>query len=68
MNQLNHPEGIDIDDEQQIIYIADFGNHRIIEWKFDANCGQVIAEGNGQGNRRVERKEKFFYRILIGNV
>jgi sugar lactone lactonase YvrE len=51
LNQLDHPEGIVVDDDDQCIYIADFGNHRIVKWKFDAKNGQVVAGRNGEGNR-----------------
>ncbi|CAF4152191.1 unnamed protein product, partial [Adineta steineri] len=50
LNQLSGPGGIFID-EKKNVFIADFGNHRIIEWKFNAKEGQIIAGGNGQGNR-----------------
>ncbi|CAF4937201.1 unnamed protein product [Rotaria socialis] len=33
------------------VVIADFGNHRIIQWKNgDTRNGQVVAGGNGEGN------------------
>jgi sugar lactone lactonase YvrE len=51
LNQLNHPVGIYVDDNNQYIYFADRDNHRIVEWKCDATEGQVVAGGNGQGNR-----------------
>ncbi len=38
-------------DDDQTIYVADYGNHRIVEWKSDANNGQIVAGGNGEGNR-----------------
>ncbi len=50
LNQLSFPLGVFIDDEQTI-YVADYGNHRIVEWKSDANDGQIVAGGNGEGNR-----------------
>ena len=28
-----------------------FGMHRIVEWKFGAKMGEVVAGGNGRGNR-----------------
>ncbi|CAF1440613.1 unnamed protein product [Rotaria sordida] len=31
--------------------IADFDNHRIIQWKTGDTNGQVVAGGNGRGNR-----------------
>ncbi|CAF1427681.1 unnamed protein product [Adineta steineri] len=51
LNQLSFPQSIYIDDDHQTIYIADSWNHRIIEWKYGANNGQVVAGGNGEGNR-----------------
>jgi len=50
LNQLNLPEGIFIDDNETI-YIADLGNHRIIKWKSNAINGQIVAGGNGEGNQ-----------------
>jgi sugar lactone lactonase YvrE len=38
-------------DDDQTIYVADYGNDRIVEWKSDANNGQIVAGGNDQGNR-----------------
>lgn len=49
-NQLNCPNGFFVDDDLTI-YIADFNNNRIVEWKFDAGSGLVIAGENGQGSR-----------------
>ena len=45
------PYGLDIDDDNQSIAIADFGNDRIVEWKIGASHGEVIASGGGRGNR-----------------
>jgi sugar lactone lactonase YvrE len=50
-NQLSWPRGIYVDDNHQCIYIAERDNHRIVEWKFDAKNGQVVAGGNGRGVR-----------------
>ncbi|CAF4425972.1 unnamed protein product, partial [Rotaria magnacalcarata] len=50
-NQLSHPFGLFVDDDQTVV-IADFGNHRIMQWKNgDTTNGQVVAGGNGAGNR-----------------
>ncbi|CAF0721732.1 unnamed protein product [Adineta steineri] len=50
-NQLSLPHGIYIDDDDKSILIADTGNHRIVEWKYNAKEGQTIAGGNnGPGN------------------
>ena len=51
LNQLNCPCGLDIDDDNQSIVIADWWNHRIVEWKIGASHGRVIAGGRGEGNR-----------------
>ena len=50
--QLNFPHSIYLDDDDdQTLYIADHTNHRIISWKSDGSSGQVVAGGNGKGNR-----------------
>ena len=51
VNQLNCPFGLDIDDDNQSIVIADQWNDRIVEWKMGASNGIVIAGGRGHGNR-----------------
>ncbi|CAF0850500.1 unnamed protein product [Adineta steineri] len=51
LNQLSCPEGIYVDDDHQTIYIADYFNSRIVEWKYGAKSGQVVAGGNGNGNQ-----------------
>ncbi|CAF3871682.1 unnamed protein product [Rotaria sp. Silwood1] len=48
-NQLSYPYGLYIDDDQTI-YVADTYHHRIMEWKYGATSGQVVAGGNGAGN------------------
>ncbi|CAF1194083.1 unnamed protein product [Adineta steineri] len=50
LNQLSCPAGIFIDKNNNI-FIADFCNHRIVEWKCNVKKGQIIAGGIGQGNR-----------------
>ena len=51
VNQLYLPFGLDIDDDNQSIVIADYMNHRIVEWKMGESNGKVIAGDRGQGNR-----------------
>ena len=51
INQLNRPFGLDIDDDNQSIVIADYWNDRIVEWKMGASHGKVIAGSRGEGNR-----------------
>ncbi|CAF1276453.1 unnamed protein product [Adineta steineri] len=50
LNQLYDPHGIFIDKKKNI-FITDLWNHRIVEWKYNAKEGQIIAGGNKQGNR-----------------
>ena len=51
VNQFNRPFGLDIDDDNQSIVIADWRNHRIVEWKIGASHGKAIVWGRGQGDR-----------------
>ncbi|CAF1423360.1 unnamed protein product [Adineta steineri] len=53
LNQLYYPVGICIDKNKNI-FTADYWNHRIVEWKYNANEGQIIAGGNGRGNEMEE--------------
>ncbi|CAM4989258.1 unnamed protein product, partial [Rotaria socialis] len=49
-NQLHRPFGLFVDDDQAVV-IADFRNHRIMQWKNgDTTNGQVVAGGKGRGN------------------
>ena len=48
-----------IDDDDQTIYIADSSNHRILEWKWNATSGQVVAGGNKQGNEDHQLSNPF---------
>ncbi|CAF4111796.1 unnamed protein product, partial [Adineta steineri] len=50
LNQLHGPGGIVID-ENKNIFITDYGNHRIVEWKYNTREGQIIAGENGKGDR-----------------
>ncbi|CAF1639434.1 unnamed protein product [Rotaria magnacalcarata] len=48
-NELYHPHGLFVGDDQTVI-IADFANHRIMQWKNgDTTNGQVVVGGNGEG-------------------
>ena len=37
--------------EEDTVIVADYENHRIVEWKRSATNGTVLAGGNGQGNQ-----------------
>jgi sugar lactone lactonase YvrE len=49
IDQLHNPFGLYVDDDQTV-YVADLPNHRIMEWKWGATSGQVVAGENGQGS------------------
>jgi sugar lactone lactonase YvrE len=49
LNQLNDPCGMHVGDDQTI-YVADYENHSIVEWKCGASSGQIVAGGNEKGN------------------
>ena len=42
---------VDID---QRIYVAEYENHRIVEWKSGTTKGQVVAGGNGKEKNRTQ--------------
>ncbi|CAF3378765.1 unnamed protein product [Rotaria socialis] len=49
-NQLEYPYDLHVDDDQTL-YISDYGNNRIMEWKAGSKSGQVVAGGHGRGAR-----------------
>lgn len=49
LNQLYYPQGLYMHNDE-ILFIADFWNHRIMGLKKDTTVGKVVAGGNGQGN------------------
>ena len=53
-NQFKCPFGLDIDDDNQSIVIADTYNRRIVEWKIDGSNGKVIVGGQDEGDRLVQ--------------
>ena len=75
-NQLSCPYSACLDDDQTI-YIADYMNHRIVQWKKDATNGQAVAGVQGQGNRNgqlnyptnvlVDKKNNCFIICDYGN-
>ena len=51
LNQLSQPCGICVDDDDQCIYIADYANDRIVQWRFNASKAQVVAGRNENGDQ-----------------
>jgi hypothetical protein len=56
-NQFSLPYGFYIEEDRQMILIADTYNHRITQWKMGATNGQVVAGGNGMGKRLDQLNE-----------
>ncbi|CAF1199590.1 unnamed protein product [Adineta steineri] len=50
-NQLDEPVSVYVDDDNENLYISDYNNHRIVRWGFNSTNGEVVAGGNGAGNR-----------------
>jgi sugar lactone lactonase YvrE len=50
LNQLSNPYGLYVDDDETL-YVADYSNHRIVEWKSGATSCRIVAGRNGPGNR-----------------
>jgi sugar lactone lactonase YvrE len=38
-------------DDDQTIYVADYGNHRIMAWKIGDTAGRIVAGGDEKGNQ-----------------
>ncbi|UJR24621.1 hypothetical protein I4U23_005995 [Adineta vaga] len=53
LNQLSGPQGIFVN-EEKTVYITDFENDRIVEWKSDEKLGRILVGGNGQLNRPID--------------
>ena len=51
LNQLAAPNSFCVDDRNGTVFVADTGNHRIMEWKEGDNTGRLVIGENGQGNR-----------------
>ena len=42
---LGNPCGIAMDENEQVIYIAEWGNNRITRWRLNSNLGESFIEG-----------------------
>ena len=49
LTQLCSPRGV-IVDQLGTVYVADYGNDRIMRWSKGATQGSVIVGGNGRGS------------------
>ncbi|CAF0873970.1 unnamed protein product [Adineta ricciae] len=49
LQHLKYPQGIIVDDEKNL-FCADWGNHRIVKWKYNNDIGEIVVGNRGQGN------------------
>jgi DNA-binding beta-propeller fold protein YncE len=50
LTQLSNPHGVIVDQLGQI-YVADFGNNRVMRWCSGAKEGTIVVGGNGEGQQ-----------------
>ncbi|CAF3768366.1 unnamed protein product [Rotaria socialis] len=50
-SKLSLSYGLFINDDDQTMVTTDYDNNRIIQWNMNNTNGQVVAGGNGEGNR-----------------
>lgn len=50
LERLNSPSCMYLDADDQIVYVSEIYKHRVVEWKFNATSGRIVAGGNGVGN------------------
>jgi sugar lactone lactonase YvrE len=50
LTQLSYPWGVVVD-QLGTVYVADYGNARIMRWVKGATQGSVIVGGNGRGGQ-----------------
>ncbi|CAF1204782.1 unnamed protein product [Rotaria sordida] len=55
-NQLDSPDGLLLDGDQ-IVFITDVNNHRVIQWNIGDTNGQVVAGNHEAGNRMYQLYE-----------
>ena len=49
--ELRRPQALFVDGSDDIIYIADTYNHRVLAWKRSERSGYIVAGDNGQGSQ-----------------
>ncbi|CAF1433950.1 unnamed protein product [Adineta steineri] len=50
LNQLYHPQGVVVDHLGQI-YVAEWGNDRVVRWCEEKKEGEIVVGGSGRGNQ-----------------
>jgi hypothetical protein len=49
---LYYPEYVTLDETRGLLYVADTGNNRIVQYTLGSSVGTVVAGGNGPGAER----------------
>ena len=62
ISQLNFPFRLFLDNNQ-FLYIVDYGNFRVSKWKLGNTVGQIVAGGNGKGSRNDQLS--YTYGIVV---
>ena len=72
LDQLRGPYDVYIDDDQNV-YVLEYNNSRIVEWKSGAVSGQIVVGKNKEENQNgqidypttmiVDRKESLSYHL-----
>jgi len=52
-NQLNRPHGLTYDRQSNILFVSDYGNHRIMKYFYNSSSGILVGGNNIQWNAKV---------------
>ena len=65
LNQISQPRYIFVDDNESV-YVSEWGNHRVTKWVKGAKEGIVVASGQGHGNSltQLNLSEEVFVDVL----
>ncbi len=72
LNQLNSPSGVWVTRDAQTLYVADYGNNRIMKWTIGDTEGTVFVGNmiqllNGPGGIALDSTETYLYVADYGN-
>ena len=56
ISQLDLPLRLSLDNNQ-FLYIVEWGNHRVTKWNLENTVSQIVAGGNGKGSRNNQLSE-----------
>jgi hypothetical protein len=53
-NQVNLPFSMFIPNGSDFLYVADYGNHQILQWSFNSSTSPIVAGGQGLGSNAIQ--------------